>query len=103
MAAPDPATKVSADEFRTGFAEETGFEVEVDAPGPAWSIEYTYRKRSGTEVTKRVDFYLMRITGGDPRRHDDEVAEVAVLPPTEAILLLTYPNEREAVRALLCG
>ena len=82
--------------------EETGLEVEPDGPGSVWSIEYVYRKRSGAEVHKRVDFYLMRVTGGDRRGHDDEVAEVVLLPPAQAVRQLTYPNEREAVRALLC-
>ena len=34
VAAPDPATRVSADQFRTGFAEETGIELTAsDFPG----------------------------------------------------------------------
>ena len=81
--------------------EETGLVVRLTAPEPAGTIEYSFLAADGEEVHKRVAFYRMEAVGGDPTRHDDEVAEVALLSPAEASERLTFENERRLVSDLL--
>lgn len=81
--------------------EETGLIVVTPDPSPASSIDYWFVAGDGVKVHKRVDFYRMQATGGDPALHDDEVEEVALLPPAEARARLTYENERAVLDAAL--
>ena len=74
--------------------EETGLEVELDADHPLRTITYFFEGGDGQRVHKRVDFYLMRSTGGDISDHDHEVEEVVLLAPEEARERLTYENEQ---------
>jgi len=75
--------------------EETGLRVRIVSPLD--SIRYTFTQR-GTRIHKTVHYYLMHATGGDTARHDHEVSEARWVPLTEALKLMTYPNEREMVR-----
>jgi 8-oxo-dGTP pyrophosphatase MutT (NUDIX family) len=78
-------------------AEETGIEGEVD--GELGSIDYSFYSREvGGRIHKTVHYYLMHATGGDTARHDHEVSEARWVGLTEALGLMTYPNEREMVR-----
>lgn len=78
-------------------AEETGIEGEVDRE--LGSIDYSfYSREAGSRIHKTVHYYLMHATGGDTARHDHEVSEARWVPLTEALKLMTYPNEREMVR-----
>lgn len=88
---------------RREVREETGLRAEVLGRQPAGTVEYTFTAKDGERVTKRVDFYLMRATGGDPADHDGEVLEVALLPPADARARLSYENERNLLDAVLAG
>ena len=78
-------------------AEETGIEGEVD--GELGSIDYFfYSREAGGRIHKTVHYYLMHATGGDTARHDHEVSEARWVGLSEALELMTYPNEREMVR-----
>ena len=81
--------------------EETGLVVQLEGHVPAASIDYWFVARDGVRVHKRVDFYRMAAVGGDPTHHDDEVDEVALLPPAEARARLTYDNERAVLDTAL--
>lgn len=48
-------------------------------------------------IFKKVSFFLLQYTGGDPQEHDLEVDEVAWFPIDEAMARLTYANERKLV------
>jgi len=77
--------------------EETGIEGEVDRE--LGSIDYSfYSREAGSRVHKTVHYYLMHATSGDTARHDHEVSEARWVDLTEALELMTYPNEREMVR-----
>lgn len=71
--------------------EETGFAVEL--AGPAHDIEYWF-VMGGNRHHKRVRFFLMWIREGDAIGHDDEVDEVRLFDPKEALQHLAYDNER---------
>lgn len=78
-------------------AEETGLEGEVDRE--LGSIGYSfYSREASSRIHKTVHYYLMHATGGDTARHDNEVSEARWVGLTEALRLMTYPNEREMVR-----
>lgn len=74
--------------------EETGLEVHVPSDAPVASIDYWFVAPDGETVHKRVEFFRMDAVGGDPANHDDEVDEVALLPPSEARRRLSHDNER---------
>jgi 8-oxo-dGTP pyrophosphatase MutT (NUDIX family) len=79
--------------------EETGFEVTLDRPLGHIMYFYTRREDGGApvRVLKRVDFYLMKIAGGEASRHDAEIAEVRWFPIDEALDRATYRNERDLI------
>jgi 8-oxo-dGTP pyrophosphatase MutT (NUDIX family) len=78
--------------------EETGIEGVTEAD--LGVIDYWFYSRSDeTRVHKTVHFFLMRATGGDPSLHDHEVAEARWLTVDGALDRMTYPNERQIVRA----
>ena len=93
---PEPGEK-PRDAARREVEEETGLTVEVIGSKPCSTVEYWFVDRSGERVHKRVDFYRMRQIGGDPANHDNEVEEVALITPAEALERLTYANERAAL------
>ena len=78
--------------------EETGLEVEIEAP--LGHIEYWFTVPDG-RVHKRVYFYLMAPRGGSVDDHDPEFDVVEWFPAAAAPATLTYPSEAEVVgRAL---
>ena len=74
--------------------EETGLEVEVS--GRAGDVEYWF-VLDGVRHHKRVRFFLMRVTGGDPTAHDNEVEEVALVEGAQAASMLSYQSERKVL------
>lgn len=93
---PEPG-EGAVETARREVEEETGLTVEVLDSTPCSTVEYWFVDKSGVRVHKRVDFYLMRRTGGDPAQHDGEVHEVALLRAEDAIDRLSYANERAAL------
>ena len=81
-------------------AEETGVLTEHD--GFLQSITYTYydtyRKDPPVQVNKRVDFFLLRIVGGELNDHSYEVDGVGWFSPEEALDTLTFEGEQAVVR-----
>ena len=74
--------------------EETGLQVEIEAPIRAISYVFV---RGRTRFHKSVHFYLMRAIGGALADHDHEFDEVAWLPADEALELMTHATERAVV------
>ena len=80
--------------------EETGLEGVID--GDLGSIEYWFFSRDDhVRIHKVVHFFLVRFVDGDTSRHDHEVAEAAWFDVERALDRMTYPNERQTVRAAL--
>ncbi|MFQ5990301.1 MAG: NUDIX hydrolase [Candidatus Methylomirabilales bacterium] len=76
--------------------EETG--LTGRCVGKIGEIEYWFVDReAGHRIHKRVHFFLLEHTGGDPSLHDLEVEEVHWVPLKEALIRLTYQSERETV------
>ncbi len=63
-------------------------------------VRYVY-ERAGARVAKRVEFFLISYTAGDPADHDHEVEEARWMPLAQAASALTYPGEREVVARAL--
>jgi 8-oxo-dGTP pyrophosphatase MutT (NUDIX family) len=67
------------------------------------AIEYwywdTYRKDTPELVHKRVDFYLLRVIGGELSDNSIEVDGTAWFRPAEALHVLTFLGERDVVQA----
>ena len=76
--------------------EETGVTAHVREP--LGDVTYWYR-RGGRRVHKTVRFYLCDYVEGSTDDHDHEVDEALWLPLDEAGERLTYPGERDMVRA----
>jgi 8-oxo-dGTP pyrophosphatase MutT (NUDIX family) len=74
--------------------EETGLEVELEAP--LRSISYVF-VRGRTRFHKTVHFYLMRPVGGDVSQHDHEFDEVRWFQLEEALEIMTHATERSVV------
>ena len=89
--------------------EETGLEVSIDKPLGQVAYFYTRHEPSGGplyRIFKRVEFFLMRCTGGDPSRHDAEIAEVKWFRIGDAMRRASYKSERELIdkaKALLAA
>lgn len=78
-------------------AEETGLDAIVDRE--LGSIDYSfYSRERGDRIHKTVHYFLMHAGGGDMSLHDHEVREVRWVRLQDALLMMTYPNEREMVR-----
>jgi 8-oxo-dGTP diphosphatase len=71
--------------------EETGLEAEVLSLLD--TIEYQFRA-GDSHIRKRVDFYLMRNTGGDLRPQLEEVDDVAWFPLEDAIRRSSFDSEK---------
>ena len=69
------------------------------------AIEYwywdTYRKETPELVHKRVDFYLLRVIGGELNDNSIEVDGTAWFRPAEALDVLTYLGERDVVQTAM--
>lgn len=74
--------------------EETGLDAEVEAP--LGDIRYFY-VWEGVRVRKAVHFFLMRATGGDVSKHDQEMEDVRWFPLSVALRRATYKGEREVL------
>lgn len=83
-------------------SEETGLETEPI--GPLGRSEYVYTWE-GERIAKRVDFFLLRVTGGVlgqlPPGMELEVETVTWLPLDEAVTTLSYDGERVMARRAL--
>lgn len=75
--------------------EETGLEVEIEAPLGA--IEYWFT-RDSTRFHKRVHFFLMGERGGSMDLHDPEFDVVEWFPAVQAVRTLTFDTEAGMVR-----
>lgn len=83
---------------RREVKEETG--LDADIVGELEPIQYWYMKRQDGELVryfKTVHFYLMKYKSGRTEDHDWEVDEARWFPLDEALRVLTYRGEREAV------
>ena len=78
--------------------EETGLEVAIT--GYAGVITYSFMEH-GTRYRKRVAYYTMVATGGDPSLHDHEYDFVGWFGIDEALRAMRYPNEADLVRRIL--
>ncbi len=77
--------------------EETGLEVGGAEKLGDVSYVFSWHDQPGAalvRIFKRVYFFLMECRGGDPAKHDAEIAEVVWLPIDDAIARATYDNER---------
>jgi 8-oxo-dGTP pyrophosphatase MutT (NUDIX family) len=87
--------------------EESGLTVGRIEPLGEISYVYSSRERNGatlTRIFKRVHFFLMEHTGGDPSAHDSETDEVAWLSFDDALARATHPSEQALIakaRAML--
>ncbi len=100
---PEPGEAPLAAALRE-VAEETGRAVTAAADEPVYRADYWYTARDGDRVHKRVDWFLMTVTGATGDGPDPiEVEEVALLTPTEALDVLTYAGERRALSEALLG
>ena len=74
--------------------EETGLEGEI--VNRIGEISYVFFKRK--RYFKMVHFYLIRHIGGSISNHDFEADRVKWFPISEALKILTYPNERKILK-----
>ena len=82
--------------------EETG--LEGVSEGLIDSIEYWFWLQEGDEKQRHrkvVYFYLIKCTGGDTDRHDDEVEEACWLDAREAVQRLSFAGEKKIVEKAL--
>src|SRR5712692_7999829 len=74
--------------------EETGLDAKVLRKLGEITYEF-YSKGDRSRIVKTVHLFLMEYLGGDTADHDDEVEEVRWVPLEDALVTLTYKNERE--------
>jgi 8-oxo-dGTP pyrophosphatase MutT (NUDIX family) len=94
---PD-AGETTEETARRETREETGIEVEIEAP--LRSIRYVF-VRGRTRFHKTVHFFLMRPIGGAVEEHDAEFDEAAWVVAEEALALLNHATERSVVEEAL--
>jgi 8-oxo-dGTP pyrophosphatase MutT (NUDIX family) len=78
--------------------EETGLDAEII--GSLDTIEYFFRV-GDTLVQKRVDFYLMRYSGGTLTPQLSEVDDVEWVPLSEAIGRASFESEKKLLSSAL--
>jgi 8-oxo-dGTP pyrophosphatase MutT (NUDIX family) len=83
--------------------EETGLQTvaEVFLRSIEYSYTDTYRRIVPETVYKRVDFYLLRVVGGELSDLSFEVDGVIWTTPEDALNRLTFAGERACVRQAL--
>ena len=96
---PDPGETLEETALRE-VREETGLEVELDAPLGA--IEYWFADwNKQVRYHKTVHFYLMVPVGGNTELHDPEFDVVRWFPSDQALKVLAYANEARVLRRAL--
>jgi 8-oxo-dGTP pyrophosphatase MutT (NUDIX family) len=91
---PDSGESVE-ETARRETREETGIEVEIEAP--LGYISYFF-VRQRIRFHKTVYFFLMRPVGGSIDQHDHEFDEVRWFQLEEALEIMSYPTERDVVQ-----
>ena len=81
-------------------AEETGVLTEHESFLQSITYTYfdTYRKDPPVQVHKRVDFFLLRVVGGELNDRSYEVDGVGWFSPEEALDTLTFEGEQAVLR-----
>ena len=81
-------------------AEETGVHTQHEAflQSVTYTFRDTYRKDPPVLVYKQVDFFLLRVVGGDLNDRSPEVDGVGWFSPDQALHTLTFDGERAVVR-----
>ena len=81
-------------------AEETGVHTEHETFLQSITYTYydTYRKDPPIQVHKQVDFFLLRIVGGELNDASHEVDGVGWFSPDEALDTLTFEGEQAVLR-----
>ena len=80
--------------------EETGLEVAIQTP--LGFVEYWFsRTQDNVRCHKKVYFYLMVPTGGDPSLHDPEFDLVQWFAETEVFDAMTHASEQGVVKKAL--
>jgi 8-oxo-dGTP diphosphatase len=81
-------------------AEETGLQTVNEAFLKTIEYSYydTYGRRIPELVIKKVDFYLLRVTGGELSDESIEVDGVAWCTPDQALERLTFTSEQECIK-----
>ena len=93
---PDPGETPEQTALRE-VREETGLEVELDAP--LGSIDYWFADRENdVRYHKTVHFYLMSPVGGHIDQHDPEFDVVQWFDVDEALNSMAYGNEASVLR-----
>lgn len=75
--------------------EETGIEAEIEEPLGDTRYFYVW---DGDRVRKVVHMFLLRATGGDISRHDDEMEDVQWFARDAAVGAAAYRGEREILQ-----
>jgi len=75
--------------------EETGLTAQIEED--LGFCEYCY-PWGGTEVQKRVYYFLMTPTGGNFADHDHEMTQVVWVPLSQALERITFATEAEMLR-----
>lgn len=83
--------------------EETGLRtvVEIFLRSVEYSYTDTYQRDVPETVHKRVDFYLLRVVGGELSDLSFEVDGVIWTTPEDALQRLTFVGEQECIRQAL--
>ncbi len=93
---PDPGETLEQTALRE-VREETGLEVELDAP--LGCIDYWFANRDNdVRYHKTVHFYLMSPVGGHIDQHDPEFDVVQWFEVGEALSAMAYGNEAGVLR-----
>ncbi|MSQ22167.1 MAG: NUDIX hydrolase [Dehalococcoidia bacterium] len=96
---PDQGESIEQTALRE-VREETGLDAAIQTP--LGFIEYWFsRTQDGVRCHKKVHFYLMVPTGGDPSLHDPEFDLVRWFAEQEALKAMSYASEVAIVKKAL--